>query len=94
VDLDGTPVRTDLLVESLLALLKHKPVFVFVLPLWLLKGKAYFKQQIARRVSLDVSTLPYRQDLLDYLKAQRAGGRRIVLATAATCKSRGKWQII
>jgi len=82
VDLDGTLVRTDLLVECLLALLKHKPVFVFVLPLWLLKGKAYFKQQIARRVSLDVSTLPYRQDLLDYLKAQRAGGRRIVLATA------------
>jgi hypothetical protein len=28
VDLDGTLVRSDLLVESLLALLKEKPVFV------------------------------------------------------------------
>ena len=82
VDLDGTLVQTDLLVESLLALLKQKPLCVFILPLWLLKGKAYFKQQIARRVSLDVSTLPYRQDLLDDLKAQCAQGRSIVLATA------------
>ena len=81
VDLDGTLVKTDLLLESLLALLKQKPLCIFILPLWLLKGKAYFKRQIARRVLLDVSTLPYRQDLLDYLKVQRAQGRRIVLAT-------------
>jgi 4-hydroxybenzoate polyprenyltransferase len=82
VDLDGTLVRTDLLLESLLVLLKRKPLSIFVLPLWLFRGKAYFKQQIARRVSLDVSTLPYRQDLLDDLKAQHVQGRRIVLATA------------
>ncbi|MGA2877429.1 MAG: UbiA family prenyltransferase [Bryobacteraceae bacterium] len=74
-------MRTDLLLESLLALLKQKPLCVFILPLWLLKGKAYFKRQIARRVSLDVGTLPYRQDLVDYLKVQRAQGRTIVLAT-------------
>jgi len=83
VDLDGTLVRTDLLLESLLALLKQNILYLFVLPLWLLKGKAQFKQQIARRVSLDVSTFPYRQDLLKYLKGQRAQGRRIVLATGS-----------
>ena len=82
VDLDGTLVRTDLLLESLLALLKRNPLYLLVLPLWLLRSKAYFKQQIARRVSLDLGTLPYRQDLLDDLKAQRAQGRRLVLATA------------
>jgi hypothetical protein len=51
--------------------------------LWLLRSKAYLKQQIARRVSLDVSALPYRQDLVDDLKRQRAQGRRIVLATGS-----------
>jgi len=90
VDLDRTLVRTDLLLESLLALLKRKPLYVCVLTLWLVRGKAYFKQQIARRVSLDVSTLPYRQDLLDYLKAQRAEGRRIVLATACDVQIAGQ----
>src|SRR5688572_10995971 len=83
VDLDGTLIKTDLLLESLLALLMQKPRCVFVLPLWRLKGMAYLKQQIARRVSLDVSVLPYRKEVLDYLRAQRTRGRLIVLATAA-----------
>jgi 4-hydroxybenzoate polyprenyltransferase/phosphoserine phosphatase len=82
VDLDGTVVKTDLLLESGLALLKRRPHYLFILPVWLLKGRAYLKQQIARRVSLDVSILPYREELLDYLKTQRAQGRTIVLATA------------
>ena len=87
VDLDGTLVKTDLLLESFLALLKQTPYLVFCLPFWLLKGKAYLKQKIASRVSLDVSVLPYRDDVLDYLKAQRAQERSIVLATAADMRS-------
>jgi 4-hydroxybenzoate polyprenyltransferase len=83
VDLDGTLVKTDLLWESLLALIKRRPACIFGLPAWLLKGKAHFKQQVARRAFLDVSLLPYRQELLDYLKTQRAQGRTIVLATGS-----------
>jgi 4-hydroxybenzoate polyprenyltransferase len=82
VDLDGTLVKTDLLVESLLVLLKQKPYCVLQMPVWLLRGKAYFKQQISKRITLDVAALPYRDDLLTYLRAQRAAGRSIVLATA------------
>ncbi|HEV2583219.1 MAG TPA: UbiA family prenyltransferase [Ktedonobacteraceae bacterium] len=82
VDLDGTLVKTNLLLEAALALLKEKPQYIFVLPVWLLKGKAYLKQQVTRRVSLDVSVLPYREEFLDYLKAQRTEGRSLVLATA------------
>ena len=50
VDLDGTLVKTNLLLESLLALFREKPKYIFVLPLWLLKGKAYLKQQVSRRL--------------------------------------------
>jgi 4-hydroxybenzoate polyprenyltransferase len=82
VDLDGTLLKTDLLLESLLALLHQKLQYVFVLPLWLIRGKAYLKQQIARRVSLDVSVLPYRNEFLHYLERERAEGRSLVLATA------------
>jgi 4-hydroxybenzoate polyprenyltransferase/phosphoserine phosphatase len=82
VDLDGTLVKTNLLLESLLSLLKEKPQYMFVLPAWLLKGKACLKQEVTRRVSLDVSVLPYREEFLDYLKTQRAEGRSLVLATA------------
>jgi len=82
VDLDGTLLKTDLLLESLLVLLKQKPLCAFLLPIWLLKGKAYLKEQIARRVELDAGLLPYRNEFVDYLAAQRDAGRPIVLATA------------
>ncbi len=82
VDLDGTLVKTNLLLECLLALLKEKPQYIFVLPAWLRKGKTRLKQEVTRRVSLDVSVLPYREEFLNYLKAQRAEGRSLVLATA------------
>jgi phosphoserine phosphatase len=83
VDLDGTLAKTDLFLESLLALLKEKIWCLFFLPLWLLKGKAYLKQQVARRVELAPAAIPYRQDLLHYLNAERARGRTLILATAA-----------
>jgi len=83
VDLDGTLVKTDLLLESVVALLKDRPCYLFALPLWLFKGKASFKQEIAHRVSLDPEVIPYRTELVEYLKTQRAQGRSIVLATAA-----------
>src|ERR1022692_4785381 len=78
VDLDGTLVKTDLLVESLLALLRKHPFYLFMLPAWLARGKACFKHEVARRVSLDIATLPWRNQFIDYLKRQRDEGRSLV----------------
>jgi len=86
VDLDGTLVRTDTLIESFFALLRKNFLFIFLVPMWLLRGKAYLKEQIARRVDLDVTLLPYNDQFLDFLKEQHELGRRLVLATAANKK--------
>ncbi len=83
VDLDGTLINTDLLMESLFALLRQAPLTMFLVPFWLLKGKAHLKEQIVRRVQMDVSTLPYQVEFLAYLFHARAAGRRLVLATAS-----------
>lgn len=83
VDLDGTLVKTDLLLESLFSLLRQKPLCLYALPFWLLKGRAYLKQEIARRVRIDVTLLPYRTALLEYLRVEHEKGRSIVLATAS-----------
>ena len=83
VDLDGTLVKTDTLLETLLLLLKQNPLYLLMLPLWLRRGKAYLKQEISRRVALDAASLPYNEALLDYLQEERAAGRKLVLATAA-----------
>ena len=83
VDLDGTLVKTDLLLESISVLLRQSPLSLFALPFWLLKGRAHLKHEIARRVRLDVALLPYRTALLEHLRVEHGEGRSIVLATAS-----------
>jgi 4-hydroxybenzoate polyprenyltransferase len=87
VDLDGTLVRTDLLVETTFALFKKNIFDVFRLPLWLLRGKAYLKNQVARRVSIDAAALPYETELLDYLRQRQRAGGRLILATASDIRN-------
>jgi 4-hydroxybenzoate polyprenyltransferase/phosphoserine phosphatase len=83
VDLDGTLIRGNLLWECILALLKSEPGSLFLLPFWLVRGAAFLKHQLASRVVLDPSRLPYRQDVLDLVQQERLAGRRIALVTAA-----------
>jgi 4-hydroxybenzoate polyprenyltransferase len=83
VDLDGTLIRTDLLVESFLILIKQKPWLVFVIPFWLLRGKSVLKEEIASRVDLNVETLPYQSGLVEFLRKEHAAGRSLILATAS-----------
>ena len=86
VDLDGTLVRSDLLIEAIFALLKQNLFTVFSLFRWLRRGKAHFKQQIAERVDIDPALLPYHQGFLEYLREEHAKGRRLILATASNQK--------
>ena len=83
VDLDGTLVATDTLWESIFLLLRKKTLLSFLLPLWLLRGRAYLKHRIAQHVKLNVATLPYRENILEFLKREQDRGRFIILATAA-----------
>ncbi|WP_028218308.1 UbiA family prenyltransferase [Paraburkholderia oxyphila] len=83
VDLDGTLARTDFLLESFFVLLKQSPLSIFLCFYWLLRGKAYLKDQIALRVTLDVGVLPYNRQLVDYLRDARSAGRPLYLCTAS-----------
>lgn len=83
VDLDGTLVKSDTLVDSLLALLRLHPAKALALPGKVLKGKAAFKAYVTDSVSLDVKHLPYNQPLLKYLLGEHARGRELYLATGA-----------
>ena len=86
IDLDGTLVRTDLLYESALSLVGNEPWLALRLPFWLCEGKAQLKRRIANRVELDIATLPYHAELLEWLRAEHARGRRIVLCSASDAK--------
>jgi 4-hydroxybenzoate polyprenyltransferase/phosphoserine phosphatase len=83
VDLDGTLIRGNALWECVLVLLKTRPTTLLWLPLWLLKGPAFLKQQVASRTVLNPARLPYRQQVLDLIQEEKNRGRRIALVTAA-----------
>lgn len=83
VDLDDTLIATDTLLESVILYLKSHPFGFFLLFGWLLKGKSYFKDQLAQRVCPEFATLPYRQEVLEYIGKARALGIPIILATAS-----------
>ncbi len=83
VDLDGTLVKSDTLVDSLLLLVRTRPLDALKTPLWALRGKANLKREVTARVTLSVEHLPYNRPLLEYLMAQRGEGRKLYLATGA-----------
>jgi len=83
VDLDGTLVKSDTLVDAVLLLVRQQPASPLQWPGWLAKGKAGFKREVTSRAVVDVEHLPYNRRLLEYLREEHARGRRIYLATAA-----------
>lgn len=84
VDLDGTLIRTDVLIEGVVALLKRKPWMILFIPILLVRGKAAFKNSVASMTALNVDLLPYDEDLLKDLQKEKEGGRKLYLVTAAT----------
>jgi 4-hydroxybenzoate polyprenyltransferase/phosphoserine phosphatase len=83
VDMDGTLLATDVLWESLVLVAKTKPTLLLRLPVWLIKGKAFVKRQLACHVTLDPSHLPYHQSVVAFLTRARQAGREIILTTAS-----------
>lgn len=62
---------------------RHHPFEAWRLPLWVFAGKAEFKRRLAQRVRPDAALLPYRQDVIEFLRAQKEAGRVLVLSTAS-----------
>jgi phosphoserine phosphatase len=83
IDLDGTLVRTDMLVESAVSATRRNPLVLVRAPFWLLRGKARLKAELAARARIDVRQLPFNGDVIDLATARAAAGHEVVLATAA-----------
>ncbi len=83
VDLDGTLIRTDLLVESSAAYLGATPLMTGHLLRALSRGKASLKTHVAARVAIDAANLPYNPSVIDLIETARSEGRRVYLASAS-----------
>ena len=83
VDLDGTFIKTDLLHEGIIILLRRNPLNIFVCINWWLKGKVFLKNQVYKSTSIKYELLPINEEVLNFIEAEKDNGRNLVLATAS-----------
>lgn len=83
VDLAGALVATDVLWEALLLACKRYPLVLVTFFRWAFRGRAAGKRALAQRVTPDPKTLPYHEEVLKFLREEKARGRTLVLATAS-----------
>jgi 4-hydroxybenzoate polyprenyltransferase/phosphoserine phosphatase len=83
VDLDGTLVRSDLLVESAFFFLGTNPLRIPDAIRMLARGKAALKAGIAAESAIDLTYLPYDERVLALIAQARAMGRKIYIASAS-----------
>lgn len=82
VDLDGTLIKNDVTIEAMRIFIKHGFFNFLKIFIWLLKGRAYLKKMLALNVDLDISTLQYNKNFLDFLIKKKKEGHDLFLATA------------
>lgn len=84
VDLDGTFILGSLTPIAFGHLLRHRPLVGLSRLLWLVRGWSHFKSAVGRIARPDLHALPYYQPLVDWLRAEHARGRHLVLATGSS----------
>jgi 4-hydroxybenzoate polyprenyltransferase/phosphoserine phosphatase len=84
VDLDGTLIASDMLHESFWATLgSDRGALLKAGAKFMTGGRAALKAALAEAAEVDVTLLPYRDAVLDEIRAAKKQGTRVVLATAS-----------
>ena len=86
VDVDGTLLAGDLLLEGALRLLRHAPVEVLRLPFWrcgTTQGRAALKRRVAMSVPLPPETLVWNTAVEELVASAKRAGRQVWLASGA-----------
>ncbi len=86
VDLDGTLIATDFLLEQIIYMIKKNPFSIFLMLFWLTKGRPFLKSKLAEKTEISFKTLPLNHEFSEFIKAEKKRGRTLILATATNKK--------
>jgi 4-hydroxybenzoate polyprenyltransferase/phosphoserine phosphatase len=90
VDLDGTLIASDLLIETAFSELGRRPHSLVEMIGALKHGKAALKHRLAEPVDFDPGTLPYDSEVIALIRQAKAHGRPVYLASASHEKLVGR----
>ena len=88
VDLDHTLIDTDLLFLSSLGVLSKRPWLIFHYLFWLWKGKGFLKDQLVRRFEINISELPYNEDVIGFIMQRKKQGSPLLKLPPSMCSVR------
>lgn len=88
VDLDGTLLRSSLMLERALAFVRAQPTNFFRALVWAAHGNGALRRHLEAATQIDVSVLPYEPAVLETIAAARAEGRPVLLAASDGCAAR------
>lgn len=83
VDLDGTLIRTDMLFETFWASCSTNALTPVQTLLVAPKGRAAIKRHLSEKTTILPASLPYNQDVIDYIQVWRKNGGRTALVSAS-----------
>lgn len=83
VDLDGTLIASDMLYETFWDAFSRHWLTPFRTISVLLRGRAALKRFLCQSSQVDIETLPFNQEVVDYVTAWREAGGRTALVTAS-----------
>lgn len=83
VDLDGTLIASDLLIEAVFLELGRRPHSLYDMLTALSRGKAALKHRLSETANFDPSTLPYDPAVLALVRQAKSEGRAVYLASAS-----------
>ncbi|WP_413561324.1 UbiA family prenyltransferase [Bdellovibrio sp. HCB209] len=83
VDLDQTFIKTDVLWEALLVLMKQKPITLFLIPFWFLQGRLSFKKKVFSGIEEFQFNLPVNDDVLEVLSYLKGKGHKLIMVSAS-----------
>jgi 4-hydroxybenzoate polyprenyltransferase len=82
VDLDGTFIHSDLLLEGILRILRDRPLIAPKLVIWALAGRPSLKLRVADESPNPVSAPAINSEVEAFLQDEKKRGRAVVLVTA------------
>jgi 4-hydroxybenzoate polyprenyltransferase len=83
VSLDGALIKSDILSEGIVRLVRNNIRNFLAIPWWRLHGRATLRQRVARATDWESTLLPDNGEFLDWLRQQRESRRHLVLCTEA-----------
>jgi 4-hydroxybenzoate polyprenyltransferase len=86
-DLDGTLIKSDLFIESLLIYIKLNFYHIFIAIYKLITQRIAFKNYITHSFKPNAKNIPFNTELISWLKKQKQEGREIYLVTGSTKSS-------